>query len=44
MLELQFCEIDENYTEHDYCHACDENTCQLCHNAYGCPNKLWLRA
>jgi hypothetical protein len=36
-MDLDFCVIDDNYTEHDNCAECGEDVCVLCHNAYGCP-------
>ena len=37
-MEIQFCEICDNYVEFDYCVECGEDVCVICHNAYGCPS------
>lgn len=33
---MYFCELDDNWTEHEFCVECGEQVCTLCHEAYGC--------
>lgn len=38
-MDIQFCELCDNYTEADYCQECGEEVCVSCHTAYGCPSE-----
>lgn len=33
---LAFCDICDNYTGFVYCDECQEDTCGICLDAYGC--------
>lgn len=35
---LAFCEICDNYTESVFCNECQEESCKICLDAYGCEN------
>ena len=35
---LAFCEICDNYTESVMCVECQEESCSICLEAYGCEN------
>lgn len=47
-MNIQMCELCDNFTDFDYCEACGEDVCQICQNAYGCdfqslPNRYQKR-
>jgi hypothetical protein len=33
---LAFCDICDNYTEFVFCKECEEDSCSICLDAYGC--------
>jgi len=35
---LAFCEICDNYTDFVFCNECEEDSCSICLDAYGCEN------
>ena len=35
---IAFCDICDNYTDNRVCDECDENSCVICLDAYGCEN------
>jgi len=37
MMNIRFCDICDNNTQFIFCFVCDENVCEICENAYGCP-------